>query len=184
MAGTKAIVKIKPTQQHVLRAYAERYRKPTMDTVIVMSTRREGPKLGLRTLNKIMREHRYLIIPEMGMRLRGVFGRYLWVMPARRIVLWSRGSKRLYESLQTLMGRGEVVPVLAPGLIFMRHSYPDLPVAERLATYEDLHWLPLAFEDASRVDMTEADAEFLSRVFGSGSPHLEVIESTQRRSSS
>jgi len=184
VAGTKAIVKIKPSQQHVLRAYAERYRKPTMDTVIVMSTRREGPKLGLGTLKKIITERRYLIIPEMGMRLSGVFGRYLWVMPARRIVLWSFGSKRLYELLQTLMGRGEVVPVVAPQLIFFRHRYPELPVARGLETHDDLHWLPLAFEDASRVEMTEADADFLSRVFGSGSPHLEVIESTQRRSSS
>lgn len=79
-----------------------------------------------------------------------------------------------------MIGRGEVVPLPAPRLIFFPYPHPKLPVVnafqEGLAIYKDLHWLPLCFEDASRVDLTEHEAQFYRSVFGSGFPHLQVIE--------
>lgn len=140
----------------------------------------EALSLSLRSLKKVIQENPYIIIPEMQQRLRGVGGHYHWVMPQREILLWGFGSEKLYQLLETLIGRGEVVPLPAPRLIFWPYPYPELPVVDAhkrgLAPCEDLHWLPLCFEDASRVEMTEQEAQFYRSVFGSGSPHLQVIE--------
>jgi len=143
----------------------------------------EAPSLSLRSLKKVIQENPYIIIPEMQQRLRGVGGHYHWVMPEREVLLWGFGSEKLYELLETLIAAGEVVPLPAPRLIFWPYPHPKLPVVdavhEGLAIYKDLHWLPLCFEDASRVDLTEHEAQFYRSLFGSGSPHLEVIESSQ-----
>ncbi len=142
----------------------------------------EASSLSLRSLKKVIHENAYIIIPEMEERLRGVGGQYHWLMPQREILLWGFGSQNLYDLLETLIGAGEVVPLPAPRLIFWPYPYPKLPVVDAhkrgLEPCDDLHWLPLCFEDASRVDMTEQQAQFYRSVFGSGSPHLEVIEST------
>jgi len=195
--GRDSIIKIRPTYGVIFGAWRERRLRQPMEldlsfapqgmtvsfTPAEQYPQAEALSLSLRSLKKVIQENPYIIIPEMGQRLRGVGGQYHWVMPERQVLLWGYGSLKLYELLETLIAAGVVVPLPAPQLIFWPYAYPKLPVVdafqEGLAIYKDLHWLPLCFEDASRVDLTEHEAQFYRSLFGSGSPHLQVIESSQ-----